>query len=616
MNRPIRIAVLALLLATAGVAAAQTETPTLRDVIQNDRSPDAPEEEAAQAPQTPAVAADAETAPGEPAVHPPPPAEVGETPRATVRAFLDDVSKRDYERAAATLDLSRASVGSEEQAATLARQLEVVLDRTLWIDLDALSADPDGNPDDGLAPNRDRVGDIALGDRRVSILLEKVPTAEGPQWRFAASTVAMIPRLYEEYGYGPLGKVLPDFFFDLRLLDIQLWQWLGLMVVVLVAGILSWALASVAASLLRLLLQRGSEGTSERVVAVVTGPARLAIGVAIFSAAKHLLGLAIPVNAVLAALESLVFIVAVTWAVLRLVDVFSSLVEEQLRQRSQDSAVTLLAPGRKTLKIFTVAIAFIALLHSLGFNVTALLAGLGVGGIAVALAAQKTVENLFGGVTLYADRPVRVGDFCRFGDKIGTIEEIGIRSTRVRTLDRTVVSVPNAEFSNLQLENFNKRDKIWYHPRIGLRYETTPDQLRYVLVEVRKMLYAHPKVDPDPARIRFVNFGAYSLDLDIFAYVDVSDYGQYLEVAEDLNLRIMDIVEEAGSSFAFPSQTTYLEQGQPLDERRSQSVSDRVQGWREERTLYLPGFPEAKVAELRNTLDFPPKGSPFAEGGR
>jgi MscS family membrane protein len=118
-------------------------------------------------------------------------------------------------------------------------------------------------------------------------------------------------------------------------------------------------------------------------------------------------------------------------------------------------------------------------------NVTALIAGLGVGGIAVALAAQKTLENLFGGITLYADRPVRVGDFCRFGDRVGTVEEIGLRSTRIRTLDRTLVSVPNAEFSNLHLENYTARDRIWYHPTIGLRYETTPDQLRFVLVEVR-----------------------------------------------------------------------------------------------------------------------------------
>ena len=144
---------------------------------------------------------------------------------------------------------------------------------------------------------------------------------------------------------------------------------------------------------------------------------------------------------------------------------------------------------------------------------------------------------------------MRVGEFCRFGGTVGTVEEVGLRSTRVRTLDRTVVTIPNSEFSNLQIENFARRDRIWYHPTIRLRYETTPDQIRYVLVEVHRMLYAHPKVDSTSARIRFVGFGSSSLDLEVFSYVNVTDYGEYLEVAEDLNLRIMDIVAAAGSCF-------------------------------------------------------------------
>jgi len=128
------------------------------------------------------------------------------------------------------------------------------------------------------------------------------------------------------------------------------------------------------------------------------------------------------------------------------------------------------------------------------------------------------------------------------------------------------------------------------------------------------MLYAHPKVDSDPARIRFVEFGAYSLDLDIFAYVNVTDYGEFLEVAEDLNLRIMDIVEEAGTGFAFPSQTLYVESGEPLDAKRQDQVGDTVDSWRDKNRLYLPRFPEEKVRELRNTLEFPPRGSPAGNG--
>ena len=188
-----------------------------------------------------------------------------------------------------------------------------------------------------------------------------------------------------------------------------------------------------------------------------------------------------------------------------------------------------------------------------------------------------------------------------------------MRSTRVRTLDRTVVTVPNAEFSTMQLENFTARDKIWFHPRLGLRYETTPEQLRYVLIELRRMLYSHPKVDPEPARVRFVNFGDFSLDLDLYAYIRATDYSEYLEVAEDLNLRIIDIVDRAGTGFAFPSNTTYIARDDGLDAEKIRAATESVEGWRSRTELYLPGFPSEKISELSGTLAWPPEGSP--QGG-
>jgi MscS family membrane protein len=260
-------------------------------------------------------------------------------------------------------------------------------------------------------------------------------------------------------------------------------------------------------------------------------------------------------------------------------------------------------------KILIATFAGVAVLHSFGVNVITVLAGLGVGGIAVALAAQKTLENFIGGITLYADQPVRVGEFCRFGGTVGTVDEVGLRSTRVRTLDRTVVTIPNAEFSNLQIENFARRDRIWYHPTIRLRYETTPDQMRYILVEGLRLLYAHPKIDSASARIRFVGFGSSSLDLEVFSYVTVNDYGEYLEVAEDLNLRIMDLVAAAGSRMALPAQTTYLEEGHGLDPDRARAAEAQVQAWREQRELWLPRFPREKIAEIDSTLAYPAGGA-------
>ena len=239
-------------------------------------------------------------------------------------------------------------------------------------------------------------------------------------------------------------------------------------------------------------------------------------------------------------------------------------------------------------------------------------AGLGIGGVAVALAAQKSLENLFGGVSLFADRPVRVGDFFRYGDQVGTVEEIGLRSTRVRTLDRTVVTIPNAEFSNLRLENFAKRDRMRLWTMIGVRYETTPDQLRYLLARLREILLAHPRVTDDPARVRLLGFGAYSLDLEVFAYVDTADWSEFLGIREDVYLRFMDAIKEAGTGFAFPSSTTYVGRDDGLNAEDTQRAEARVAEWREKGELPFPQFPDGFRREMWNTFDWPPEGSPEA----
>lgn len=245
----------------------------------------------------------------------------------------------------------------------------------------------------------------------------------------------------------------------------------------------------------------------------------------------------------------------------------------------------------------------------LGISVMPLLAGLGVSGLAVALAAQYTVENLIAGLVLYADKPVRVGEFCQFGDLMGTVEVIGLRSTRVRSVDRKLVTIPNAEFAKLKLINFTRRDRILLKLVIGLRYETTPEQLRFVLARIRELLLAHPMVNKEPARARFVGFGAYSLDVELFAFVETNDNNTFLGVQEDVLLRVIDIVAEAGTGFAFPSQTTYLARDPGLDRERGAAAEDEVAAWRRSGTLPFPDFSPEERARLADRLAFPPPGS-------
>ena len=247
-----------------------------------------------------------------------------------------------------------------------------------------------------------------------------------------------------------------------------------------------------------------------------------------------------------------------------------------------------------------------------GFDIIPILAGLSVGALALSLGSQRTVENFVGGMFLLVDRPVSVGSFCRFGEKIGTVENIGLFSTRIRGIDRTVTAVPNADFSRKELVNFSPRDRILLKTTIGLRYETTSEQLRFVLAKLRSMLLAHPKLLEDPARVRLVKYGDYSQDVEIFVYADTSDWNEFLGIQEDVLLRVRDLVEAAGTGFAFPSQTAYLSRDSGVDPERSQAAEAEVQTWRSKGVLPFPEFPSEQREQFRDTLDFPPFGSPNA----
>ncbi|HEY7317889.1 MAG TPA: mechanosensitive ion channel family protein [Candidatus Binatia bacterium] len=536
------------------------------------------------------------------------------TPRRAVAGFLKAARSDDYQRAAEYLDLGglpddvAKTLGPE-----LARHLKIILDQKLPVDIDILSDTPAGYLQDALPPDTEEVGAIETPGGTVHIRLQQIPRDDGVKiWKISAASLEAVPDLYKRYGYGLLGEILPRVFIETEFLDTQLRQWLSLPILI---G-LGYALGVLVTSLgLRMLRRRHSE-LAPVLNRFVVEPVRLLVLVLFLSLGRRPLEFSLTADRILSTLEDILLIFAIAWIILRAVDSCEAIVRSHALRRKKDILLPLLPVVRKTAKILIATFAIVAVLHSFGINVITVLAGLGIGGIAVALAMQRTLGDFIGGITLYSDQPVLVGEFCRFGEHVGTIEEVGLRSTRVRTLERTIITVPNAEFSNLQIENFTRRDRIWYHPTIRLRYETTPDQIRYILVEVHRMLYAHPKVDSTSARIRFAGFGSSSLDLEVFSYVNATDFGEYLEIAEDLNLRIMDIVGAAGSSLALPSRTTYVEEGQGLDSERARAAEAQVEEWRERHELWLPRFPREKISEINNTIEYPAGGSNTKETRR
>jgi MscS family membrane protein len=388
------------------------------------------------------------------------------------------------------------------------------------------------------------------------------------------------------------------------------WLWVALPAIFIGSWLVTRIIVAMAMGIAGKLVRH--KGFFDNYMAPLGGPIALFATGLLFVAGQGLLPLEDSIAAKLSALNAVIFTFAVTWGLIRLTHNMFETAREHLVANGRAGAAAIIPLMRKMSKATIVVLALIFLLQNWGFDVAAIIAALGVGGIALALASQKSVENLFGGIMISLDQPIRVGDFGNFGDFVGTVEDIGLRSTRIRTLGRTVVSIPNSEMASMRLETFAPRDKILLKTLLGLRYETTADQMRYIIVAIKELLLSHPKVDNDPARARFVAFNDYSLDIEIFAYVKTADWSEYLEVQEDIFLRIKDIVEEAGSDFAFPSQTMYFERGSGLDAELQKSTGAKVSTARKQGSLQWPSFTSKHVQELTDTLVYPPKESAAA----
>ena len=395
----------------------------------------------------------------------------------------------------------------------------------------------------------------------------------------------------------------------LRILELGPWQWISLAALTALSWFISVLVIKTAFRILLSIARHSKTPWDRDLFDRVRVPARVATSVALFYGGAFALQLPDHAYAVVSVICKVLIVVSIAWLLARLVDLFSGYVESRLTASGNTATITLLPLGRRTAKVFIGILAALSVLQNLGFNIGGLLAGLGIGGLAVALAAQKTLENLFGGFVLVADRPVRIGDFCRAGEHLGTIEDIGIRSSRIRTLDRTLVCVPNAELSTVRIENYGVRDKMRLYSVLQVGYDTSPDQMRYLLVELRSMLYAHPKTLPDPCRVRFINLGAHSLDIEIFVFIETADWNEFTGIREDIYLRILDIVAESGAFFAYPSQTLYLGRDGGRDPERTASAEAVVGQWRAEGTLPIPEFPESRISEIAGTLDYPAPGS-------
>jgi MscS family membrane protein len=480
------------------------------------------------------------------------------TPQSSVISFLEACRAGNFERASRYLNLrqmpreQRLSDGSR-----LAQQLGRILDRDAAFDVADISRDPQGDLTDGLPADRERIGSYRVGDKTLELQLERTSFRSGLSvWVFSSDSVNLVPQITQVTGDSWIEKYLPTPLVTWNWVGTPAWRWIALGLVVIVVAALSRWIARLGIILLRPLARTLVPKLESSLLHTVTGPVQLLLAGALLRAGVEWLEPPALLRLYLARFCTLLIIMGTAWFFANAVDVVIEEVRLRLIARRSTLSRSALPLISRVVKVTIFVFAVTAVIGSWGYNTSTILAGLGIGGIAIALAAQKTIENLFGGVAVVSDRPVAVGDFCKFGDRVGTVEDIGLRSTRVRTLDRTLVSIPNAEFSSMVLENFSQRDKVWFHPTLNLRRDTTPKQVRNILEAIRRILTEDPKVEAGALPVRFIGAGSYSLDIEIFAYIRTANYDEFLKIQEDLLLRIMDAISAAGTALALPTQAS------------------------------------------------------------
>ena len=483
------------------------------------------------------------------------------TPRGTVLGFLSASHKGNYEIAAQYLDTRLR----DKSAATLAHQLFVVLDRRLPARLNQLSDKAEGFLPNPLKPDQDLVGTITSVNGNVDILLDRVDIGNGQlRWLFSATTLESIPHLYDEVNVVSVDNILPEVMVNTRFAGIPLFEWVAVLVgmplIYLLMELLSRLASSLAGELRRRLRKRPDLPNPD----IVPRPLRLLFVALVIFWTISKVSLPLLARQFWSSTATIIIIAVCVWLFILL----SGRVERLLRQRlarRHDGAASITGLVRRVIDLLAVFVGMLVGLHHFGVNPTAALAGLGVGGIAVALAAQKMLENVIGGASIVFDQPARVGDSLKFAEMQGTVENIGLRSTRIRTLDRTVVIVPNGQIANASLENISVRDKFWFHPNLSLRWETTASQMRTVLEALNNLLARQPQIEHDSIRVSFLRFGTSSLDVEVFAYFFARDWGHFLKIQQELLLQIMEIVQAAGTQMALQSHVVYPATPSALD---------------------------------------------------
>jgi MscS family membrane protein len=493
------------------------------------------------------------------------------TPRGTIRGFVKAADRDDFVTAVQYLQVPGKPKHETEK---LARDLKDLMNRYFSRPLALISDSPEGEAQDALPLDHQRVGSLKIGDKQVDVVLVRVTDPQsGHIWLISSDTLARVPALFETIEENWINRFMPETLLNRTLFSVSLAQW-----IVWFASIaLPFLFLYLASRIALAIFKRIVDNQQRRVLVdswynAVRWPA-----IFILTASIHLLimltvGLSLTSRIVYGRFVLILLIIGVVWLLRRTMTLSFERVRAAMQLSGDTGKQSLILLAERLLRVVIVLVAIFSILSILGVNTKTALAGVGIGGVAIAFGAQKTVENLLGGIFLLTDKALAIGDKCRIGDRVGTVEDITLRSIRLRTPEETLVSIPAGALSQSNIENFASRSKIPVNTVLELRYGTTGEQLKSIIHSIRSLLAENPRLETATARIQLASYGPNSIQLELFAYVMTRDEAEFRAAREDLLLQIGEVVDNSGSGFAMPAQLLYMRpEGEAYPERTSLS---------------------------------------------
>ncbi len=493
------------------------------------------------------------------------------TPRGTIRGFVKAADRDDFVTAVQYLQVPGKPKHETEK---LARDLKDLMNRYFSRPLALISDSPEGEAQDALPLDHQRVGSLKIGDKQVDVVLVRVTDPQsGHIWLISSDTLAKVPALFETIQENWINRFMPEALLNQTLFSVSLAQW-----IVWFASIaLPFLFLYLASRIALVIFKRIVDNQQRRVLVdswynAVRWPAIFILTASIHLLIMFTVGLSLTSRIVYGRFVLILLIIGVVWLLRRITTLSFERVRAAMQVSGDTGKQSLILLAERLLRVVIVLVAIFSILSILGVNTKTALAGVGIGGVAIAFGAQKTVENLLGGIFLLTDKALAIGDKCRIGDRVGTVEDITLRSIRLRTPEETLVSIPAGALSQSNIENFASRSKIPVNTFLELRYGTTAEQLKSIIDSIRRLLAENSRLETATARIQLASYGPNSIHLELFAYVMTRDEAEFRAAREDLLLQIGEVVDNSGSGFAMPAQLLYMRpEGEAHPERPSLS---------------------------------------------